>query len=82
MKKPEDSTENLSKCICGKCPVYDDCARSKTEMLYCAREKSECSLDSKKLCICGMCPVFNENDLSGGYFCINNINILEGEKDA
>jgi len=77
MKKPEDNQENMSKCICGECPVYDDCCKEKMERLYCAKTKSECTLDSKKMCICGQCPVFNENDLTGGYYCINEIKTEE-----
>lgn len=33
-------------------------------------------MDSNKMCICGGCPVYRENDLAGGYFCINEL----GEK--
>jgi hypothetical protein len=73
MKKPEDNIENIGKCICGQCPLYTECTREKLEGLYCARTKSECELDNKKMCICGGCKVFQENNLFGGYFCINEI---------
>lgn len=72
--KPADNSENELKCICGKCPVYDKCAEEKKEALYCARGKSNCKLDGGRMCICGECPVYIENELSGGYFCINDKN--------
>lgn len=75
MKKPEDSQENMGKCICGGCPLYTDCNKEKMEGLFCARTKSQCEMDGKKMCICGNCPVFQENELSGGYFCINDIEV-------
>lgn len=72
--KPIDNSENAQKCICSKCPVYDQCAKEKQETLYCARNKSGCELDGDKMCICGECPVFIENKLSSGYFCIHEKN--------
>jgi hypothetical protein len=30
-------------------------------------------MDAKKMCICGICPIYSANDLSGAYFCINEI---------
>lgn len=72
--KPEDNQENFKKCICMGCPLYNDCNREKKEKLFCARQKSQCSMDNTKRCICGACSVYSENELSGGYFCINAIN--------
>lgn len=71
--KPENNQENLIKCICKRCPLYSECNKGKNEILFCARQKSECSMDNTKMCICGACPVFSKNKLSGGYFCINEI---------
>jgi len=73
MKKPEDSQENLEKCQCKNCFLYTNCNKEKEEHLFCARKKSECPMDPKKMCICGTCKVFAENNLDGGYFCINSI---------
>jgi hypothetical protein len=73
--KPKDNQENIKKCVCGICPLYIDCNKSKMEALFCARKKSECALDSSKMCICGSCPVYGENKLAGGYFCIKEIGI-------
>jgi len=71
--KPSDTQENMMKCVCGKCPLYNECNKGKMEGLFCARKKAECPMDSTKMCICGTCPVYAENKLAGGYFCINEI---------
>jgi hypothetical protein len=72
-KKPSDSAENLAGCVCHDCSLYSDCNKGKSEKLFCARKKSICDMDSRKFCICGMCPVYADNNLKGGYFCINEI---------
>lgn len=71
--KPKNTEDNFEKCICINCPLFHECNQEKNERLFCARQKSACEMDAKKPCICGGCPVYNENDLSGGYFCINEI---------
>jgi hypothetical protein len=73
MKKPENNEENLKHCICEQCSLFSGCNQEKAEKLFCARQKSACEMDSKKMCICGMCHVYNQYELSGGYFCINEI---------
>lgn len=73
MIKPKDSPENFSKCVCENCSLFYDCNKKKEEKLFCARKRSDCEMDAKKMCICGICPVYSDNNLSGGYFCINEI---------
>lgn len=73
MKKPENNQDNFSGCICLDCSLFTSCNQKKNEKLFCARKKSDCEMDSQKMCICGMCPIYSENELSGGYFCINEI---------
>ena len=73
MPKPQNNQENLPLCICEKCSLFTDCNKEKQEMLFCARLKSGCKMDIKKMCICGTCKVFQNNELTGGYFCINEI---------
>lgn len=68
MVKVKDTKENLMKCVCGKCPSYNECMKKSKEGLFCARGKSSCEYD-KKGCICGGCPVSIENKLKGGYYC-------------
>lgn len=69
MPNPQDNLENVSLCICEKCPLFTECNKGSKEILFCAKGKSGCEMDDKKMCICGMCKVFNDNDLTGGYFC-------------
>jgi len=73
MKKPEDNKENFSICICPDCAMYSGCNSEKKEKLFCARTRSACQMDSRKMCICGRCPVYAENNLSGAYFCISEL---------
>ncbi len=90
-QKPADTIENVKKCICPACPVYNECTKSKDQLLFCAKQASDCDdLDKHKACICPQCPVFKENDLKGGYYCIwdidengNNIEaMMEGMKEG
>jgi len=74
MPKPADTLENIAKCICARCPVYNECTKSKDEVLYCARMVSVCEdLDKTANCICPECPVYKEHKLEGGYFCIYQV---------
>lgn len=73
MPKPRDNEENYNKCICESCTLFHQCNKEKKEKLFCARKKSVCEMDPNKMCICGLCPVYLENNLSGLYFCINEI---------
>lgn len=70
MKPVAENNENMQKCICGKCPSYNDCMKEKIEGLYCSAEvgKSNCKFE-KKGCICGACPVQIEHELMSGYYC-------------
>jgi len=71
--KTANTEDNMKKCICSRCPLYNDCNKENSEGLYCARTKTECPMDNTKACICGACVVFAENDLTEGYFCLNEI---------
>jgi hypothetical protein len=55
-------------CTCGKCPTYNDCGRSKGELLFCATGKSACAI-KKKACLCPGCPVTPMLGLMHGYYC-------------
>lgn len=72
MPKVEKNEANMHKCFCPNCPSYNECAKEKTERLYCAGEigKSSCKYKMNG-CICGGCPVHRENNLQAGYYCIN-----------
>jgi len=58
------------KCICPRCPTYNDCARSAKELLYCMDGKSTCKV-VRYGCICGMCPVQKIKGFTGTYFCVS-----------
>ena len=58
-----------AKCICGKCPTYNDCMKEKKEALFCALGKSGCTA-TKKGCLCPACPVTRELGLRHGYYCM------------
>jgi hypothetical protein len=72
MPKVEKNEANIKKCFCPHCPSYNECAKEKTENLYCAGEigKSACEFKMNG-CLCGGCQVYRENNLKAGYYCIN-----------
>lgn len=59
----------MAKCICGKCPTYNDCMKGKKEALFCALGKSACAA-ARKACLCPTCPVTPVLGLKHGYYCI------------
>ncbi len=69
MAKVPDTQENVAKCVCGNCPSYNDCMKDNHEILYCAREKSECDV-SRMGCKCGVCPLSAEFGLDKYFYCI------------
>lgn len=71
MPKVEKNQTNLDKCACTICPSYNQCAKGKKELLYCAEAvgKSTCQYQMDG-CTCGNCPVHQENNLKTGYYCI------------
>lgn len=68
--KPIDDQENSEKCICRSCPVHEEC-NGKKESLFCSCGRSQCGMNRDRICSCKSCLVYKENDLEGGYFCIN-----------
>lgn len=75
MKKPEDTKENLDRCLCKECGLYLGrvCSnREKEEMLYCAREVSKCKM-GQGVCFCPGCEIYKENGLVGAAFCLKEI---------
>jgi hypothetical protein len=69
MAKVPDTQENITKCVCGGCPSYNDCMRDGKEILYCAREKSACDVP-RNGCLCGACPLTPEFDLDKLFYCV------------
>lgn len=71
MAKVEVNESNLKKCVCPACPSYNECAKGKKELLYCAEAIGKSSCEYKMSgCICGGCPVQKENNLKAGAYCI------------
>ena len=61
--------QNKPNCICPACPSYNQCAKGKGELLYCAFGKSpECITDLKG-CNCATCPITAMMGLSNEYYC-------------
>ncbi len=62
-----NTQENMSKCICGRCPSY---IQGDTGA-FCMTGASDKG-PSQKGCFCGGCEIWSEFSLSGeGYYCIN-----------
>lgn len=72
MTKLPNTPKNRSACVCAGCPSYNDCAKGKKELLYCADEvgKSACEY-AMSGCICGACPIHEQYKLKSGYYCIH-----------
>ena len=62
--------ENRKKCICERCPTYNECMRADESLLFCVRGKSLTCTFEKKGCICPTCPVTAALHLKKFYFCI------------
>jgi len=67
----EKNKTNTDKCACPNCPSYNECAKGKTESLYCAKDNGKSGCEFKKNgCTCGDCPVHKENNLKSWYYCM------------
>ena len=64
-----DTQENMTKCLCVKCPTYNMCMKDKMERLFCSKGKSTCVLREMG-CICTQCPLWREYNLSALYYCM------------
>ena len=56
-------------CVCGGCPTYNDCARKKKELLFCALGKSQVCITEERGCICPSCPLTEQMGLKNQFFC-------------
>jgi hypothetical protein len=64
------TTENRKKCICGRCPTYNECMRADESLLFCLTGRSETCTFEKKGCLCPTCPVTMDLGLKSAYYCI------------
>lgn len=70
-KEENDELKDLrQKCICPRCPTYNDCMRKGYELLYCMAGKSPCKVE-RYGCVCGSCPVSKSRGFFGMYFCLS-----------
>lgn len=58
------------RCVCGRCPTYNECMREKGEIFYCINGRSPVCTFDKKECICPTCPVKFSLALRKTYYCI------------
>ena len=59
----------MARCICRRCPTYNDCMKGRKEALFCALGKSACAA-VKKVCLCPTCPVTPDLGLKHGHYCM------------
>jgi hypothetical protein len=62
--------ENKKLCICPDCPTYNECAKEKRELVYCASGKSQACITKESGCICPACPITEMMGLTKDYFCV------------
>lgn len=65
-----DTQENMTKCLCVKCPTYNMCMKDKAERLFCSKGKTTCKLQEVG-CICTGCPIWLEYKLGALYYCVS-----------
>lgn len=57
-------------CTCPLCPTYTECARTKSELLYCFEGKSPSCITKPVKCICPTCPVEVDYAIKNMFYCI------------
>jgi hypothetical protein len=67
MVKVPDTSENMSRCLCGGCPSFPG-----EGGFFCAKGKSSTEIN-KRGCMCADCPNFKDFGLSDGYYCAAGI---------
>ena len=60
--------ENIAKCQCPECPIYNKCMKDHDEHLFCSRGITECDLN-KTGCNCPNCPIWIEYELISLFYC-------------
>ena len=61
---------NKVLCVCPTCPTYNECAKEKGELFYCALGVSTTCIIQESGCICPACPITEKMGLTKDYFCI------------
>ena len=68
-KRMEMMKDKAKMCTCPQCPSYNDCAKGKMELLYCAKGKSPECITKENGCICPTCPITPQMGLVKTFFC-------------
>jgi Protein of unknown function (DUF2769) len=63
-----DTVENIGKCQCPECPIYNKCMKDNNEHLFCSKGISKCDFN-KTGCNCPTCPVWIEYQLISLFYC-------------
>ncbi len=70
LDKKKTLTGLEARCTCPNCKTYTECAKAKSELLYCLEGKSPGCITKGVECICPTCPVEVEYDMNDMYYCI------------
>jgi hypothetical protein len=62
--------DQKDRCVCIRCPTYNECMHEKSELLFCITGRSPTCAFEKRGCICPMCPVRETFGLTKAYYCI------------
>jgi len=60
---------NKALCVCPTCPTYNECAKEKDELFYCALGVSATCIIKESGCLCPACPITEKMGLTKDYFC-------------
>ena len=63
-----NTDENISKCQCPDCPVYNDCMNSRNEKIYCSDGKTVCDFNKVGSAL-STCPIWIEYNLNSLFYC-------------
>ena len=63
-----NTEENIGKCHCPECPIYNKCMKDNDEHLFCSRGNTKCNFN-KTGCDCPNCPVWIEYQLISLFYC-------------
>ena len=62
-----------SDCVCPICPTYNDCAKEKSENVFCITGKSKDCINMTLGCLCPTCPLAQKYEIGVMYnFYCNN----------
>ncbi len=63
-----NTTENIEKCKCPECPIYNRCMKENNEHLFCSIGITECNFN-KTGCDCPNCQIWAKYQLISLFYC-------------